>query len=643
MMTERFATAATTIAIAILVLVNTVLHTQVYAQRNYREDEINSVHAALIKTPPEIVQWMAGDVHPPGWRLFADFWVDRFGTTEPVTRWSSQLINLLTFALVFQLARQVIDRRAAFYAVAILGVYGFAANGMYEFRPYAMLVALTTGLHLVFYRWLIRPKPALMIVYVLLGMAAVYTHFYAFFVFAAHAVFLLLFRRFQRKVYLNSVLMWVFIALSFSAWIIPLLGVILGPFFGGYYEDYLGEIYGHLHFRPEAIFGFLGLLSLFAPGLLRRQPSSPGFSTELRLPRHWNLLYPLVLLAATLAVAIVANFIYSGLNARGLQSVVMLVALLMALGLRLLPVQAAVILILILYILAPQNIALQPSNGPYREIVSSMSETYQEDSVLVTEFDWSWRWLMPAAYFLMDFTPDQMANERMFHVIDPSDRAHPPAFPDRLLNVYKSFGAETFSNLLPAHEQLWLLRQGDGNRWSSDIQLWLDRNYALLRSTFWNEPYKTTYELREYLRAPDASGPQIVAGDNMQLYNWSLLDSVEVQPCQNVTIESWWRIANVDRTPFTLNIILADDDGDGQLARTSSVPANVFTSDWIADKFYRDLSALQVPCDINDGSYDILLSVGETISGDDLIIRYPSGDAIGNVYYLTTLHAKSDD
>ena len=276
MMTERFATAATTIAFAILVLVNTILHTQVYAQRNYREDEINSVHAALIKTPPEIVQWMAGDVHPPGWRLFADFWVDHFGMTEPVTRWSSQLINLLTFALVFQLSRQLIDRRAAFYAVAILGVYGFAANGMYEFRPYAMLVALTTGLHLVFYRWLIKPKPALMIVYVLLGMAAVYTHFYAFFVFSAHAFFLLLFRRFQRKVYLNTVLMWVFIALSFSAWIVPLLGVILGPFSGGYYEDYLGEIYGHLHFRPEVIFGFLGLLSFLAP----RAPSAAAVITS---------------------------------------------------------------------------------------------------------------------------------------------------------------------------------------------------------------------------------------------------------------------------------------------------------------------------------------------------------------------------
>ena len=293
MTNERVATAASTLAIALLILLNTVLHSQVYARRNYREDEINTVHAALIKTPPEIVQWMAGDVHPPGWRLFADFWVDTFGKAEAITRWSSQLLNLLTYALVFQLGKQLIDRRAALYAVALLSVYGFAANGMYEFRPYAMLVALTTGLHLVFYHWLVKPRSTVMILYVVLGIAAIYTHFFAFYIFAAHAVFLVLFHRFRRRVYLDSLLMWVFIALSFSAWIIPLLGVILGPFSGGYYVDLPDELYQHLHFRPEIVFGFLLLLSLFAPRLLRRRDQTSDAFTPLRWRKRWNLLYPL--------------------------------------------------------------------------------------------------------------------------------------------------------------------------------------------------------------------------------------------------------------------------------------------------------------------------------------------------------------
>ena len=166
---------------------------------------------------------MAGDVHPPGWRLFADFWVDSFGTAEGVTRWSSKLMNLLTFALVFQLGKQLCDRRLALYAVALLGVYGFASNGAFELRPYSMLVAITTALHLVYYRWLVKPAPKVMVVYVALGMAAIYTHFFALFIFAAHAVFLLVFRRFNRKAYLDTFLMWFFVALSFSVWLLPVL------------------------------------------------------------------------------------------------------------------------------------------------------------------------------------------------------------------------------------------------------------------------------------------------------------------------------------------------------------------------------------------------------------------------------------
>lgn len=638
---EKLATAASILAATVLILLNAVLHTQVYAQRNYREDEINTIHAARIKSPPEIVQWMAGDVHPPGWRLFADFWVDTFGAAEAVTRWSSQLLNLLTYALVYLLGRQLIDRRAALYAVALLGLYGFAANGMYEFRPYAMLVALTTALHLAFYRWLVKPGSGLMILYVTLGMAAVYTHFFAFYIFLAHAAALIIFHRIARRVYANSFLMWLFIALSFSAWVLPLLGVMLGPFSGGYYVDQPAELYQRLRFLPEIVFGFLLLLSLFAPRLLRRRGQTSDAFSPLRWRKHWNLLFPLTLLLATLLAAGLANSIYGSLNARGLQSVVMLIALLMALGLRSLPVQAGGIMLTLLYVMAPQHISTQPSNGPYREIVAAMSPTYEQDSILLTEFDWAWRWLSPAAYFLMDFTPDQMSKDRMFHVVGSNDSAHPPSYPDRLANVYKRFDAASFAPQR-SHNQLWLLRQGDGNRWGKSIQDWLNRNYAFVASTRWSAPYHTSYELSEYARAPQTEAPLLVAGESMQLLKWTLLDSVEVQPCQEVTLESWWRLESADRRPYTLDIILADDDGDGQLAKTSQVPANVFTSDWLAGKNYRDRAALEIPCDIKAGSFPLLLGLVETITGDALSLRYDSGDLIGTLFYLTTLHVNAE-
>ena len=622
-----------------LILIIMLLHSHSYGGRNYREDEIDSVHAAMLFSPTDIVQWQARDVHPPGWRLLADSWVDYFGGAESVTRWSSKLINLLTYALLYQLGLHIGDRRTAFYAVAILGVYGFAGSGLAELRPYAMLVMLATGLHLIYYRWLHRPAPRLMLVYVALGIAAIYTHFFAFFIFPTHALFLLVFRRFERKIWLDSLLMWGFIALSFSAWLLPFLYVILGPFAGGIYyaTSSLQKLYHQVKFQPEIIFGFLLLMSLFTPPLA---DAMVGRYPGLRWRRHWTLLYPLFLLLATLIIAFLANALVESLTDRNLQLLVTLVALLMALGLRRLPGPAAAILLILLYLQAPQNIAVSTSNGPYREIIQSMEQTYQTDSLLITEFSWPFQWLLPASYYLMDFTPDKMLKTRMFHLIDRDARFPPPSFPDKLTNVRRSFDQADF-DALPNHQQLWVLRQGGGNQHSESLQAWLHANYALLGSETWDQPFPTAYRLSEYRRAP-AYDFAIHVGDAMRLHSWSLLDSVEAQACQFIAIESWWQIARPTATPYTLTLILADDDGDGQKNSVDdTAPADQFTSEWQPDRYYLDQTELQIPCDIDAGSYDLLMAMKETLSGAPLSFGYPDGNIIGREYYLTTLKVSS--
>ena len=631
------ASSVAIIALAGLMLLIAVLHTRVYDQRNYREDEINTVHAARLMNPAQIVQWMAGDAHPPGWRLAADFWVDSFGKSEPVTRWSSQLLNLLTFALLYQLGCHVCDRRAGFYAVALLGVYGFASNGMYEFRPYAMLIALVTGLHLVYFRWLTRPRPRQMIVYAALGIAAMYTHFFAVFIFASQAIVLPLFHRWDRKKFQDSALMWLFIALAFSVWILPLLSVIRGPFAGGYYNQSPEALLLETRFLPESIYAFLLLLSPFAVG----GRSGEAASRALRWRKHWHLLYPAGLLLGAIGSAWLVDQVYGVLNARGLQSVVTLIALLLALGLRVLPAKASLILLLLLYLHAPRHIAVQPTNGPYREIVAAMQPTYERDSLLFTDFKWAWRWLLPAAYFLMDFTPDEMDKARMFHLVAKPDKAHPPTYPDELQNVYRNYDADIIAGSLPAHDQLWLLRQDGGNRHGEALESWLTQHYALVRAEAWDASYPTSYVLREYRRAPGDATLMLAVGDTMELHQWRLRDSVEAMPCQTITLESWWQATTPDDTPYTLTLILADSDGDGQKAIANAVPADVFTSEWTPRAWYRDITSVAIPCDIKPDSYPLLLGMKESLSGRSLPLRYADGGDLGEHYYLTTIHVSA--
>ena len=309
----------------------------------------------------------------------------------------------------------------------------------------------------------------------------------------------------------------------------------------------------------------------------------------------------------------------------------------MSLGLRLLPTQAALLLASLLLLHAPASIDVRTSNAPYREITQEMARSYVTGSVVVTEFDWAWRWLLPAAYYLMDFTEDKMSKGRMYHLVAPGDSAHPPNYPDELVNIYGSFDAREFDSHLPKHSQLWHLQEGGGNELGAEFNDWLESGYARVRIISWEEEYETSYRLTEYKRAPTNEGPMLDVGDSLQLYAWELLSGWRISPCQSAEIESWWQIRERDATPYTVSIILADEDGDGQLAVANSVPADEFTSDWSPDRYYRDSTSIVIPCDIDAGSYDLLLAAKESLTGDPLALAYSSGDTVGREFYLTTL------
>ena len=629
-----------------LIVVITLVHLSIYGGRNYREDEINSIHGALTKDPSGIVEWMSTDLHPPGWRLFADFWIDAFGTDEPITRWSSTLLNLLTFALLFQLGRQLYDWRMGLFAVILLGLYAIPANAMNELRPYPMLIMLSVALHLVFYRWLHKPDGKLMIAYVLLGIATLYTHFFSIFVFAGHVTFALLFLKWNRQHWIHTVSIWLFIGLSFLGWILPFVHTITVPFRGGIYyalpEGLIGIqlLIERLDFNPIHVGYFLLLFGLCTPLLAKRNHES---TTVFRFAKYSFFAYPFILLVAIILIALFANSIVSSLTPRNMLIITPLIALIMAFGLRLLPIQAGLILVAILFVDAPQQLQTQTSNAPYREMMTFVSESYTPDSVLLTEFSEGWRWLTPASYVFMDFTPDKMSKQRMVHVVDSDDDVYLAGnFPELLVNILQNdIDSNDLNAVVPNTGQLWHLQQGGGTtEHNSTIQQWLRDNYALLRTIEWAEPYVTTYTLSEYVRVPDDSRLMLSASDTLELFAWTMRNSVDVTPCQTITVENWWQTQLATSNPLQVQLILADDNG--QIAIGENFPSATFTTDWLTNTYYRDLTPLTIPCDISAGSYNLLLGVKDSITGESLPLMYPGGGEIGTLYYLTTLNTQGN-
>ena len=168
-----------------------------------------------------------------------------------------------------------------------------------------------------------------------------------------------------------------------------------------------------------------------------------------------------------------------------------------------------------------------------------------------------------------------------------------------------------------------------------------DNDVQVIDIAMWDGPFLAdgTAGFREMPLA-DSLGVNI--GDKFTLHSWSVLDSVEARPCQDVTVESWWSIDQTDAVPHDLMLILADSDGDGQLAITEKVPADRFTTEWRTGVYYRDQTAITIPCATADGNYPLLLGMKESMSGASLPIQPADGSAAGSLLYLTTLKVGGD-
>nr|MBP8974589.1 glycosyltransferase family 39 protein [Anaerolineae bacterium] len=222
----RLERSATLLLAAALLLALTALHTYHFHGRNFREDEIYTVHAAQIMDTSEVVQWIGtGGVHPAGWRVIAVWWVQALGEaglTEPVVRHFSTLVTLLALALVWRLGADLGGWAVGGYAAFVLGTLPFAQFYMGEFRPYGALVLVTAGSTLALLRWVRRPTFARALLFVIFGVAALQTHYYAGYALAGLAVAFGLLVRWERGLYLRALGLFVAIGLSFSAWLLPL-------------------------------------------------------------------------------------------------------------------------------------------------------------------------------------------------------------------------------------------------------------------------------------------------------------------------------------------------------------------------------------------------------------------------------------
>ncbi len=159
-------------------------------------DEGFSVFLAAME-PAKILSRTAADIQPPLYYLLLYGWIQLFGDGEAAVRGLSVLWGLLSVPLIYVLALELFHSRlAGLLAALLLAVSPLHLWYGQEARMYTLLTFLCLLSNILLLlamrakRW--APAAGLWLAYTLVNVAAVYTHYFAFFVLAFQAAYLLL-------------------------------------------------------------------------------------------------------------------------------------------------------------------------------------------------------------------------------------------------------------------------------------------------------------------------------------------------------------------------------------------------------------------------------------------------------------------
>jgi len=136
--------------------------------------------------------WRAtlADVHPPLYQSLLWLWYKQFGFTEYAGRALSAAIGSLGVLALFFLGRECYCRRVGLYAAIIASGNYFLLYYSQEVRSYGLLFLLATLSYLAFLKLLRDLSVSALLLYLLVTVALVYTHYFGMVLVATQGVVL---------------------------------------------------------------------------------------------------------------------------------------------------------------------------------------------------------------------------------------------------------------------------------------------------------------------------------------------------------------------------------------------------------------------------------------------------------------------
>jgi mannosyltransferase len=143
---------------------------------------------------PALTVWTANDIQPPLYYYLLWLWVRLAGTSEFALRFPSVVFGALTVPLLWVAARRLLGRRAAWLSILLVTLSPLHVYYAQEARMYTLLTFLGLLSSLLLLLHLLNLQSAnlrtpVVWAYILVTAAALYTHYFAFFLLAAQALY----------------------------------------------------------------------------------------------------------------------------------------------------------------------------------------------------------------------------------------------------------------------------------------------------------------------------------------------------------------------------------------------------------------------------------------------------------------------
>lgn len=205
----------------ILLIVSTFLMIYKITDESFWADETASYGYA--KAPYITLLQGLDKVHPPLYYILLKTTVLILGDSDLSLRLLSVLFGLTSIVIMYYFTKDIFDIKTARITSILYATSYFLIYYAQEARSYTLLISLSLLSVYLFYKCLNKNKITYWVLYSLVSILAIYTHYFMGFILLFEGIYFLIFIKKNKKIILSWILSSLSIVLAFSYWIFNVL------------------------------------------------------------------------------------------------------------------------------------------------------------------------------------------------------------------------------------------------------------------------------------------------------------------------------------------------------------------------------------------------------------------------------------